>query len=98
MVRPMMPTIVKTTPDRTLFCRKDEDVGDGLALGVFDGISGNAVTVCVEVERTLSEEGDGKADVGAAVLELLLLVGVLDVEEIDELLNNGFSKNNFHGE
>jgi hypothetical protein len=46
IARAMMPAIAKTTPERTLFCKKDVAC-DGLAvaLGVAVGESGKAVTI-----------------------------------------------------
>jgi hypothetical protein len=45
IAKPMMPTIAKTTPERTLFCKKDVCDGLAVALGVVVGESGKAVTV-----------------------------------------------------
>jgi len=45
MVRPIIPTTVKTTPERTLFCRKDVVAGLAVALAIVEGTSGSAVTV-----------------------------------------------------
>ncbi|KAF8914066.1 hypothetical protein CPB84DRAFT_1758284 [Gymnopilus junonius] len=76
IVRPMIPTTAKTIPERILFWRKDVVEELGVELATVEGTSGKAVTVWVEVERTLSEEEE---DVGVAEVELKELEG----EEVD---------------
>jgi hypothetical protein len=73
ITRPTKPAIPKTTPERTLFWRK-EVVCDGLALalGMTEGAFANVIRVVVDLE--MSEEKDEE-----------VVVDVVRVDEADEL-------------
>jgi len=93
ITRPMNPAIPKTTPERTLFWRKEVACA-GLALALGEVVGASAKVTRVVVERGMSEEKDEEVVVEVVkseeVVELEAIVEVdadadVDVERLAEL-------------